>query len=87
MPICKINFCSMVLRLSELLRCKERPQTARSLWPHANGGSMVIILWRNDKMKRSLYLCQQQKEVIEMFPFISAVDKRFNVVIKAPSET
>ena len=26
-PICKINFCSSVLRLSELPRCKERPQT------------------------------------------------------------
>ena len=29
MPIWKINFCSSVfLRLSELARCKERPQTA-----------------------------------------------------------
>ena len=28
MPIWKINFCSSVLRLSELHRCKERPQTA-----------------------------------------------------------
>ena len=28
MPIWKINFCSSVLRLSELPRCKERPQTA-----------------------------------------------------------
>ena len=27
-PIWKINFCSSVLRLSELPRCKERPQTA-----------------------------------------------------------
>ena len=26
-PIWKINFCSSVLRLSELPRCKERPQT------------------------------------------------------------
>ena len=28
MPVWKINFCSSVLRLSELPRCKERPQTA-----------------------------------------------------------
>ena len=27
-PIWKINFCSGVLRLSELPRCKEMPQTA-----------------------------------------------------------
>ena len=27
-PIWKINFCSSVLRLSKLPRCKERPQTA-----------------------------------------------------------
>ena len=27
MPIWKINFCSSVLRLSELPTCKERPQT------------------------------------------------------------
>ena len=26
-PIWKINFCSNVLRLSKLPRCKERPQT------------------------------------------------------------
>ena len=26
-PIWKINFCSSILRLSELPRCKERPQT------------------------------------------------------------
>ena len=28
MPIWKINFCSRVLRLSELPSCRERPQTA-----------------------------------------------------------
>ena len=27
-PTWKINFCSSVLRLSELSRCRERPQTA-----------------------------------------------------------
>ena len=27
-PIWKTNFCSSVLRLSDLPRCKERPQTA-----------------------------------------------------------
>ena len=27
-PIKKINFCSSVLRLSKLPRCRERPQTA-----------------------------------------------------------
>ena len=28
MPVWKTNFCSSVLRLSDLPRCKERPQTA-----------------------------------------------------------
>ena len=26
--ICKINFCSRVFRLSDMARCRERPQTA-----------------------------------------------------------
>ena len=32
MPIWKINFCSSVLRLSELPKCKERRQTATSFF-------------------------------------------------------
>ena len=28
LPIWKINFCSSVLQLSEMPRCKKRPQTA-----------------------------------------------------------
>ena len=32
MPIWKINFCSSVLRLSELPKCKERRQTAISFF-------------------------------------------------------
>ena len=73
MPIWKINFCSRFLRLSELTRCKERPQTAicclewlGRLKCLATGFNSVV----NTKLPAILSRRRSTTVSLETYPFI-----------------